>query len=77
MYCKQSQESGGGWEAFVSTAATLTQLTVGPLMFAVSSYGLLGSQQNARAVVSLIFLTLKLAVECSELSVLIQSDRYS
>lgn len=76
MYCKQCQESGGGWEAFVSTEATLMQLTVGPLMFAVS-YWLLSSRQNACAVISLIFLTLKLAVECSKLSVLIQLDRYS
>lgn len=76
MYCKQCQESGGGWEGFVSTEATLMHLTVGLLMFTVS-YWLLASQQNACAVISLIFLTLKLAVKCSKLSVLIHLDRYS
>lgn len=76
MFCKQRQESSGGWEAFVSTEATLMQLTVGPLMFTVSDW-LLSSQQNACAVFSLIFLTLKLAVESSKLSVLIQLDRHS
>lgn len=30
IYCKQCQEGGGGWEGFVSTEATLMQLTVGP-----------------------------------------------
>lgn len=54
MYCKQRQESGGGWEGFVSTEATLMQLTVGHLMFSVS-FWLLSSQQNACAVISLMF----------------------
>lgn len=75
MYCKQCQESGGGWEGFVSTEATLMQLTVEPLMFALS-YRLLSPRPNDHAVISLVFLTLKLAVECGELTVLIQLDRY-
>lgn len=53
MFCKQWQESSGGWESFVSTESTLMQLTVGPLTFAVS-YWILSSQQNAFAVISLI-----------------------